>query len=315
MGRLLRAQSIHGGREQAIAQVAAGQHGAFSRAQARAAGLSRDAIAHRVRTGRWQQPAREVFVIAGAPATWRQSLIVACLAWGTGVAASHRSAAALWGLPSGRIDSAEITVPRNRRRTGSPQARVHSGAFARGELRWRDGIRVTAPARTLIDLAAVIGPGAFEETLDEALRRGLAGTAAIRAAVRSAGPRPGIVALRALVAERDGEPLSESVFETRLLRAIIRAGLPRPVRQHEIRDARGRLIARVDLAYPGDRIAIEAEGYRWHSGRTPFERDRRRAMRLAAAGWRVIPVTWIELRDREPDVVAAIAAAVGGGGD
>lgn len=295
----------------AIARVAAGQHGALTRVQAASAGLSRDAIAHRLRTGRWVQPARGVFVIAGAPASWRQTLIVACFAWGSGAVASHRSAAALWGLPGGREAVVELTVPRNRRRSRTPDAIVHSGALGRGERRWRDGIELTTPARTLIDLGAVVRADLLEEALDDALRRGLVSRVAMRTALNAAGRRRGVVAFRRLMAERDGQPFTESVFETRLLRMILRAGLPAPLRQHELRDVRGRLIARVDFAYPQHRIAIEADGYRWHAGRARWVQDRARLTRLAAVGWRVVHVTWDQMRDDPDAVIAAIVSALG----
>ena len=47
-------------------------------------------------------------------------------------------------------------------------------------------------------------------------------------------------------------------------------------------------MARVDLAYPEDRVAIEMDGFRWHAGRGPFRSDRIRGNRIEAAGWRLL---------------------------
>lgn len=85
-----------------------------------------------------------------------------------------------------------------------------------------------------------------------------------------------------------------------------RAGLPEPVRQHTIYD-RGRFVARVDFAYPHAKLAIEADGYRYHSGRARFESDRARLNALTALGWRVIHVTWAQLHDEPDQVIAQIA--------
>jgi very-short-patch-repair endonuclease len=79
----------------------------------------------------------------------------------------------------------------------------------------------------------------------------------------------------------------------------MRAGLPKPAIQHEIRD-RGRLVAIVDFAYPDVRLAIEADGYRWHSGRARWRTDLQRRNAVTALGWRIVHVTWEDL-ERTPD--------------
>jgi very-short-patch-repair endonuclease len=160
-----------------------------------------------------------------------------------------------------------------------------------------DGIPVTTAARTLIDLAAVASRESVEEALDDALRRGLVSVARLRWRLNELGGsgRRGAGTIRDLIAARGGgEPVPKSVFETRLLRALSAGGLPAPVRQHEIR-VRGRLVARVDFAYPEQRLAIEADSRRWHTGRVRWERDLARRNALTALGWRIMHVTWSEM--------------------
>ena len=79
------------------------------------------------------------------------------------------------------------------------------------------------------------------------------------------------------------------------------AGL-RPVSQHVVLDARGRFVARVDLAFPGQRVAVEYDGA-WHAAPGQFARDRRRLNALQAAGWRVLHVTAADLH--HPELVIA----------
>ena len=79
-------------------------------------------------------------------------------------------------------------------------------------------------------------------------------------------------------------------METRLRLVIVDGGLPRPVAQFEVRDAAGRLIGRVDLAYPEWRIAIEYDGDH-HRGRVAYRDDQRRANALRVAGWTVLRFT------------------------
>lgn len=103
--------------------------------------------------------------------------------------------------------------------------------------------------------------------------------------------------------------MPESVLETRLSRLLADSGLPHPERQLEIRD-KGRLVARVDLAYPRARFAIEADGYVYHSSHAAWRRDRVRRNALTALGWRVLHVTWKDLNERPGDIVAEIGAGI-----
>ena len=81
----------------------------------------------------------------------------------------------------------------------------------------------------------------------------------------------------------------------KLSRLLREAHLPKPVPQFAITDDRARLVAQVDFAYPARRIAIQAEGYRWHGGRRRFVEDLRTRNRLQELGWRVLHVTWDDL--------------------
>jgi very-short-patch-repair endonuclease len=117
--------------------------------------------------------------------------------------------------------------------------------------------------------------------------------------------RNGIAVVTKLVAERVVEQgLTESHFERRLLRALKKARLPLPLCQMVIGDAR------VDFAYPDHRVMIEADGYRWHNGRAAWERDRLRVSELAAQGWRVLLVTWLQLKYRPDEIIDRIRRAL-----
>src|SRR5437588_11829362 len=96
-------------KEQAASAKAQRQHGLITRVQARELGISDDAIDWRVRNGIWQRVHRNVLRLPGAPATWQQSIMAACLAI-PGSTASHRAAAALWEIPEVPARP-EVTVP------------------------------------------------------------------------------------------------------------------------------------------------------------------------------------------------------------
>ncbi|HEX9712877.1 MAG TPA: type IV toxin-antitoxin system AbiEi family antitoxin domain-containing protein [Actinomycetota bacterium] len=291
-----------------MARLAERQHGVFTRAQLRELGATRGFIDHRLEVGRWERCASGVFRLAGVPPSWRQSLLAACLAWGDGAVASHRAAAALPRLAGFEPGPIELTVPRRRDRIAP--GIVHRNALPAGDVTIVEAIPVTVPARTLIDIAAVASRDAVEEALDDALRRRLVSIARMRWHVRGdQRGRPGIAVMRALLEARaPSDPPPESVLESRLLRVLRRARLPEPLPQYRIRSG-GRTVAVVDFAFPDARLAIEADSYRWHSGRMPWEHDLARRNALTLLGWRVIHVTWRDLA-RPERLVAAIWAAL-----
>jgi hypothetical protein len=112
-----------------------------------------------------------------------------------------------------------------------------------------------------------------------------------------------------LLAKRDPvHAIPESVLETRVLRVLTKAGLPTPASQFEIRDG-DHLIARVDFAFPDLKLAVEADGYRWHSSRLRWDHDLARRNTLTALGWRVVHVTWAGLTNHPETVIHTIEQA------
>ncbi len=290
-----------------IARLAAANLGVFSRAMAVRLGASEGAIQRRVGSGRWISLYRGVYVLAGTPPSWQRSVLAACLACGRSATASHVSAGALWPMPGVEPGAIEISVPRGRhpRHEGIV---IHTTRLTRADVAKLGPIPVTTPARTLIDLAARLPRDGLEEALDDALRRELVTVATMQRRIAAAGGRRGIDVLRALVAARDPDAAPpQSPLETRVLRLIRRSGLPEPIRQYEVTDGRRRAV--VDFAWPDQRVAVEVDGYRYHSGRRRWENDRARQNMLTLLGWRVIHVTARDLK-RPDEVATRIAAAL-----
>lgn len=263
-----------------LARVAACHHGLVTRHEAHAGGLSDRMIHDRVVSGRWVLVAPGVYRLAGVPVTWKQRALAACLIAGPEAVVSHRSAAVLWRVSGFRPGRIEITVPPGRSNRNA-LARVHRSE--RVESVVRDGVPVTRPAATIVDLAGVVGGQLLEEAVDDVLCRRLCRLDQLRAPAGRRGSR----ALRAVLEAWNGDALPAGVAEMRVIRQLLAAGLPDPVRQHEIHH-HGQFVARVDLAYPDDRLAIELDGFRWHAGRGPFRSDRLRRNRIEAAGWRLL---------------------------
>lgn len=230
-------------------------------------------------------------------------MLAACLA-AEGIA-SHRAAARLWGMTAVAALKIEITVPLGRQ-VRLPGVRAHrSNRLDDHFVTTVDGVPVTTPARTLVDLSAVCGPVTVEQALDDALRRG---TVTLDAVERSFEDLAGrgrrrVAHLRPILQARSavGEP-ADSALEDRILGWIVAAGLPEPSRQHRI-PLVGRA-AVVDFAYPEAKLAVEVDGWSVHQGRSAFDDDRARANEVELAGWRLLRFT---SRSARPEVVAAVA--------
>jgi very-short-patch-repair endonuclease len=289
--------------EPAIARLFASQHGVVTRRQALAVGFPHHRIDHLVKKRVWRPVHLGVYRLAGSPETWHQRLLAACLAAGTGALASHRAAALLYRLPvAGR--HVELTIPKSRRIRTRDVIVHRTGCMGPGDRRMVEGIPVTAPTRTIVDLASVVDSTELEAILDEALARRLVGPRHLLHQLHSIGSsgRSGSRALGALLDQRlTALRPSESQFEVSLGRALRRRRLPPPVPQFRVRLPNGR-IARVDFAYPDVLLAIEADSYRYHSSLSAWSRDRVRHNELVALGWRVLPVTFTDLQ-ADPDAV------------
>lgn len=272
-------------------------------------GLTRHGIYRRARSGLWQRMLPDVYRTGPGTSPWHQ-WVAALAKWGRGVA-SHRSAAALLGLDGFPPDMVEISTPQRRKPPPGDFHVHHVGALA-PDCQLVAGIPTTSATRTLLDVAGVAEADAVELALEDALRRRLTSLPRLRWVIeREARHRRGVRGLRDLVASCDrAGRVTESGFETRLFQALRRGSLPLPVKQHEIRDGRGKLQGRADFAYPGSRLALEAVSYRWHSGRAAWAHDQTRANNIAAAGWRTLAIVWEQLRDRPDEVVEQVRHAL-----
>jgi len=162
-----------------------------------------------------------------------------------------------------------------------------------------DGCRVTAPLRTAWDLARRL-PLIEAVVAVDALAHGRAFAPADLVAKCAAqrGAR-GCRSVAAVVAWAD--PRAESPMESRLRVRLVRAGLPKPAVQYEVRDEYGFVLARVDLAYPDAKLAIEYDGAT-HFDRNRADLDRRRDATLASHGWETLRVVRDDVESGMPQI-------------
>lgn len=165
----------------------------------------------------------------------------------------------------------------------------------------RDGVLVTTPLRTALDLARIEPPDEAVVCLDQFLRSRLVTPADPRAAA-TATTGPGCRAIRLAAARADG--LAQSPQQTRL-RLMLHRGLPAGARR-ELASGGGREV--LSFGWPERKVAVEYESV-WHGEAQQVGKDRRRLNRPTAAGWTVIFATAADLRDPVA-LVARIAAAL-----
>jgi very-short-patch-repair endonuclease len=251
-----------------------------------------------------------VYAFAGTPETFEQRALAACLAIGRGAVLSHRSAGRMWDLCRARR-GLDVTVQGS---VGSepPGVRVHrTTTLERGDAGKLRGVPVTSPARTLIDLAAVLTEAELERALQAAVVNGRVDAAMLREKVlRTSGRgRRGPAALRSLLPECERRSHVWTPLE-RLVADVLRSeGLPPFHREHAV--YAGGTVFYLDFAYPDHLVGIEADGRRWHSDAAAFEHDRAKHNALTAAGWKILRVTDRQIRTDADGVRAQLHNLVG----
>lgn len=290
----------------AITELASQQRGVVSRAQLLALGVASSAIARHVKAGLLEPAHAGVYRFGRAGELPLSAEIAALLACGSAVALGDWSGAWLWAMLKDRPASVSVVVTVGCRvRRDGIRSREWNGDPGR-ELRWRAGLPVTSPARTLLDLAAVAPAATLEQALAAAERRRLANRGELGRMLAAHPHARGRRRLLDLLNREEGPAFSRSRFERRLLLLTRAAGLPAPLANRRVAGYE------VDLHWPQQRIVVEADGYAFHSQRAAFETDRARDARLASEGWVVLRFTWQQLLNDSHQVVARLAATLAG---
>jgi very-short-patch-repair endonuclease len=304
-----RPEVVTGSVDRAIADLARRQHGVVTTRQLAACGLSARAAAHRAAAGRLHRLHRGVYAVGHPRVSLRGQWISAVLACGPGAVLSHAAAAGLWNLRPTIAKTVDVTVPTAGGRAQRRWLRVHRDpALAADEVTVRDGIPVTTPARTILDLAATLSERELERLLDEAQVQRLVEEPALHRVVEAhAGHHRAAKLRRTLERHEAGATRTWSELEERFLTMCREHGLPRP-RVNE--KAAG---VRVDFLFDAPvRLAVETDGWDFHRTRQAFERDRARDAALARAGWRTLRFTHRQVTYDPATVAATLSAALFG---
>lgn len=166
-----------------------------------------------------------------------------------------------------------------------------------------DGRPATAPAWTAVEVARALRRPRALATLDAALRSATCDRRELNLAAVAQAGRRGIVAVRGLIPLADAAAESPMESEARLM--MIDGGLPLPELQREIVDHSGRRW-RVDFAWPDAMVAVEYDGFDFHSNPDALRRDRQKQAGLRERGWHLMSIVFDDVRRRPYETVRRI---------
>ena len=299
-------------RDKKLRSFAAKHHGAFSAREARDIGTSRDGVRSGVRRGEWEIIGDGVYRVAAWPWTWRHKLRLALLIAGEGAAVSHRSAAALHGIPGFPERAIEILAPHGRKNHRLPGVVFHeSRRLPAQHIRTIDGLPVTSLDRTLFDLAGVLRhPKRTERAVENMLSDGRTSPERLwRVWAELAAPgRPGVRVMRGILLKRaPGYVASASELERMFEELLGSAGMEIPERQ--VNAGGEEWVGRVDFLDRAPCAIYELDGRVGHTSELDRARDRHRDDELLAAGYRPFRFTYEDMVLRRAWVLEIVRKA------
>ena len=230
---------------------------------------------------------------------------------------SHGTAAALHELPvaTEHLEVLHLTVDPTSRLTTRRDAEVDRqvARLPVAEVRRHRGVRVTSPARTVVDCLRRLPTRDAVAVADAALRQRLCSTAEVEAVLASQSDWPfAVVAAQALALV---DPRRESALESRSAVVMHEHKVPTPEPQMSIHDARGRFVARVDFAWLAFGVVGEVDGrVKYLDGAAHvIEAEKDRQARLEALGLVVVRWDVRHLYGAEPVLVQRVMAALARG--
>ena len=274
-----------------------------------------------VRRGELARPRRGAYVdgptfaASTRPARHRLTARAVLAASPVPLVVSHASALAFHGGPDWGLDLDVVDVTRPDRRCGRSEAgvRQHRGRLLDGDVCTLGGVPVTSAARAALELTTQVDLETAVVHIDDLIRRGLT-TGEELAARYATGMVHWPRSVTTDLALRLADGRSESVAESRFRMLAWREHLPRPDAQVLVTDHRGRVVARLDFAWPEHRVFLEVDGrakYTTLLGPAETVQDvvlaekRREDLVRRLTGWRCVRIGWADL-----DRPAATAAMI-----
>jgi very-short-patch-repair endonuclease len=303
VGRAIR---VSGTRDQRIAAVAGRQRGRARRSQLRAVGLSDDTVDRLVASGYLIREHRAVYVVGHAAPTPLGRETAAVLACGDDVVLSHLTAARLHGLlrhdvPDGPI---HITVPRRRHPVLEGVVVHRTSNLPDYDIRDHEGLPITSPIRTLLDVAEQLEQDELDWAVDEAIQQHMANANVLQRVAAEARGRRGASKLAAAARRHQGSGRTRSETEKRFRFLMRDSTLPQPIFNHWM------LGCEYDAYWPELGLVVELDSEQWHSAKTKIEHDSAKGAAAVAAGLVVMRFTADQVWNGPLSVIARLAQAI-----
>lgn len=275
------------------------QDGVITLAQARRSGLSHSAVVRRVRSGHWRRCGPGVYFADDRP--FSTAARIRSAVWGHGANATASGLTAAWwlGLMAIEPSECEVTVPRNSHGRGAAGVRVRRRDLEDQDIFEDRGLRVTGLALTVLEASARRGGG--PKIMDSALQRRVGLADLQRAHIRNQG-RYGAGAARRMLQAASGGARSEA--ERLVIQLLRGARIDGWCANFSV----GPYV--IDIAFMRQRVAIEIDGWAFHSDQPAFQNDRKRQNWLALQGWQVLRFTWLDITSQPERVLSEIRAAI-----
>lgn len=273
-------------------------------------GLDRKQVARLCHERVIERIVRGLYRVAGTRSP--QQDIAAAVCRHAGAAASHESALLLHDIDVRPPQTPHLTLPSGAT-SHTTLGVLHRSPLERTDTTRRGGIPVTTLARAVVDASAHLSVAELHEVTAQAVtgrRTTIRHIQEAAARVEAAPGRIGHGLLRTVLEGWTGRILPDSVAEATVLRRVVAFGIARPVTQHEVRDAAGRFVARVDLAWVDERVCREYDSDGYHPP-SKVEGDERRRARIEAAGWSVDVIHRGHLVPSREDWLRRLAADLG----
>ncbi|CAB4752890.1 unannotated protein [freshwater metagenome] len=295
-----------------LQQLSTTQHGLLRRAQLADLGLTRYQIRHYVDRGAIEHVAPTVFRMCGTPNTLAQRRLLAVLDAGPSAVLSHLTAARVWGLQRRSEGRPHVMRVRDNAHRHEPfVGTLHTTRRLPFDHVVRvEGVPVTTPARTIVDLANTHPLGQVARMLDNAWGRRLLHLGELAETlrdVRSRGRR-GMRMLDLLIDERRGMTPTESGLERRFAHILTKAG-ERPFRrQVNFSDHEG-WICRADFADDSSPTVAFMDGDTYHRALLDRRHDDMQTRRLTATGLTVLRFSDLTILYEPATVLARVRRA------
>jgi very-short-patch-repair endonuclease len=290
-----------------VARTAEWQHGLISRQQLRDLGMTEAAIASAIARGRLHRVFREAFAVGHRRIGKRGRLLAAVLACGPGAVVSHGSAAFLLDLWEFEPAEVDVIAPIQAGRKIDGIRRRFVPPPSGPEMELHRDVPTTTSSRTIVDVAGIVRAGSLSRTIEQAAVLGVLDIPEIDR-ILSGPRRRGSPQLRSILEDwrrYERGTRVRSLLEARLLPLFTRRRLPIPECNEKLTLNGERF--EIDFLWREQRLAIEADGRRFHDNPNALIRDSHRNRALAKGGYSVLRLTYEDLRDRSEQTIAEIA--------